>query len=166
MMRYLIGAVLLIVVVVVAQEPGPEIGPEPRVLSKDAEVRLAVNNGLKTPGVPVEVDDGAWAKVYPSHDKAVQVPSYFAGGSMYRVAFIIDDRAPLVAGAETMDGVRVIIVAVAKANASKKVLVCISEPAGAFRWLNADGTPCKDQDSGPQYRACECRIVVGSITLP
>lgn len=162
MRKLIVAACLLLVAAVVSQEPGPA----PRVVKSDAEFRAAVNYCLAYPGHPFVIDDGLTVKAWPSYDKAVQVPDYFSGGAMYRAVFVVDGGAPLVLGAETMDGIRVIIAAVAKANAGRRVIVAISEPAGAYRWLNADGSPCKDQDSGPQFRAAECRVNVGSITLP
>lgn len=157
--------ILIAVAAIAGLTIGQEPGPPPRVVKSDAEFRQSVRGALTTPGTAVEADDGVWVKAWPSHDWAVQVPAYFSGGSMYRVVFAIDGGDPIVLGAETMDGVRVIISAVARANAGRRVIVAISEPAGAYRWLNADGSPCKDQDSGPQFRAAETRVMVGSVGL-
>lgn len=130
----------------------------------DSDFRAAVTAALEYPGRVFAIDGGLAVKAWPSYESAIVIPDYFAGGSMYRVAVVIDDASSVMLGAETLDGVRILIRAVALANVGRRVLVAIYDPVRC-EWLNADGTACKEQDSGPQYRDVEVRVMVGSVAV-
>jgi hypothetical protein len=130
----------------------------------DEEFRKSVLACLKHPGKAFVIDDGLTVKAWPSHDAAVRVPDYFTGGSMLRVVIVIDDGKEIVLGAENIDGVRSILRAFGLTQEGRRVLCSVYDPTRG-NWLNADGTLCREQDAGPQFRHVETRVQVADVAI-
>ena len=82
----------------------------------------------------------------------------------YRVTVDIAHREiPVVLGADTLDAVRHLVRMIGMTYPSlSRVLVAI-ECEGQH--INADGTACREQGKGLQWRAVECRVAVGPVNV-
>lgn len=79
-------------------------------------------------------------------------------GQRYRVKVNTD----WIFGADTIEAVQKLIRMIALTSTGGTLLVAIQD-AGTH--INADGTPCKEQGKGLQYRAVEVRVMVGSVAV-
>ena len=139
----------------------------------DAEFKFAVMDLANSlPGLVAEVG-GVWIRAYPSHDKAVQIPEFFQGGNMVRVALHftsmlgIEHEPEYVfgVGSDNKAGIGKLCELIGlRYGRDRHPVVAIYDPVQSL-WLNADGTPCKNQDDGPQYRAIEVDVRVGSVRV-
>lgn len=133
----------------------------------DPEFRAAVLACLAYPGRAFVIDDGLTIKAWPSHDKAVQIPDYFLGGSMIRVALHLDGSdTPIVLGAQDTTALKIICEMIGYRYARERGRlpnVAIYDPI-LSKWLNADGTATAKQD-GPQHRNVESDIRVGGTRV-
>lgn len=141
----------------------------------DAEFRAKVMECLKYPGKAFEID-GVSLRVYPTYEVAIIIPEYFDGGNMIHVALHsgksvapnhVFGVSPNFETGDTRASLQVLCEMIgyrfARDTGYSPSVAIFDTVRG--NWLNADGTLCKVQDAGPQRRAIELDVRIGSFRV-